>query len=249
MRPWRSQRPATATGMTDSVVDPRAAALSARQPRAIHNALQVLEAVAELGAGVTARELSQRLGLPRATTYRLVHLLVEDEYLVRTPDLSGFALGAKVAQLAHAIAPRPIPTAARHLITAARGALRGGVHVVAFAGDRVQILDEDPDFPLRDPVRLAREPEHFAAGMLLRVANGDAGSAVATARAELEELGGIRRIDDGPGLSCLAVPIRAGDGTIAGAIAFTGARHRIEDPTRVLAPLVTLARQVASYIT
>ncbi|MGB4779267.1 MAG: transcriptional regulator, partial [Microbacterium sp.] len=67
--------------------------------------------------------------------------------------------------------------------------------------------------------------------------------------AELEELGGIRRIDDGPGLSCLAVPIRAGDGTIAGAIAFTGARHRIEDPTRVLAPLVTLARQVASYIT
>jgi len=50
--------------------------LSARQPRAIHSALTLLEAVAELGAGATAREISDALGLPKATTYRLVNLLV-----------------------------------------------------------------------------------------------------------------------------------------------------------------------------
>lgn len=61
---------------------------------------------------MTARELSGHLGLPRATAYRLLNLLVADEYLVRTTDLSGFALGAKVAQLAEAVSPvacRPPP--------------------------------------------------------------------------------------------------------------------------------------------
>ena len=44
--------------------------LSARQPKAVHSALTVLEAVARLGAGASAREISRELGLPRATTYR-----------------------------------------------------------------------------------------------------------------------------------------------------------------------------------
>ncbi len=53
-------------------------AITARQPGAVHSALSVLEAVAHLGAGVTAQRLSVELGLPRATTYRLLNLLVED---------------------------------------------------------------------------------------------------------------------------------------------------------------------------
>lgn len=51
--------------MDEPVVAPT---LTARQPRAIQSALTVLEAVASLGAGVTARELSEAIGLPRATT-------------------------------------------------------------------------------------------------------------------------------------------------------------------------------------
>lgn len=53
--------------------------LRARQPKAIHSALTVLEEVARAGAGVTAREISESLGLPRATAYRLLNLLVQDE--------------------------------------------------------------------------------------------------------------------------------------------------------------------------
>ena len=102
-------------------------ALAARQPGAVHSALAVLEAVAQLGAGVSAQRLSAELGLPRATTYRLVNLLVEDEYLVRTPDLAGFALGAKVAQLAAVVAPPArLSSAARAVVAEARSTVRGG---------------------------------------------------------------------------------------------------------------------------
>lgn len=225
-------------------------ALSARQPRAIHSALTVLEAVAELGAGATARELSARLALPRATTYRLLNLLVEDEYLVRTPDLSGFALGAKVAQLAAAVSPPRVPTAARALIADARLAMRGGIHVVGFADHRLHLVDEDPDFPLSDPVRLAREPERFALGLLLLVASGDTAPAATASAAELAALGGIRRTDGPtPGYGCLAVPLRDADGAIAGGLAFSGPRHRIDDGEALVARLAPLAEQLAPFVT
>ena len=111
----------------------------ARQPKAIHSALTVLEEVARLGAGVTAQEISQSLGLPRATTYRLINLLVQDEYLVRMPDLTGFALGRKVVELAHLVAPSPPPQAVREVIAGLRSRIRGGIHLVRYEGDRVVI--------------------------------------------------------------------------------------------------------------
>ena len=226
-----------------------APSLSARQPRAIHSALTVLEAVAELGAGVTARELSTHLDLPRATTYRLLNLLVEDEYLVRTPDLSGFALGAKVTQLAAAVQPARLPTTARTLIAEARATLRGGVHVAAYTNGRLHILDEDPDFPLSDPVRLARDPEHSALGVLMLVATGGDGPAAQAAATELARLGGVTRVDGAtPGVGCLAVPLRGADGEIAGALAFAGPRHRIVDAPALVARLSPFAESLAPYV-
>jgi DNA-binding IclR family transcriptional regulator len=74
--------------------------LRARQPKAVQSALAVLEEVARCGPGVTGQQVAKNLGLPKATAYRLLNLLVQDEYLVRMPDLSGFALGRKVALLA-----------------------------------------------------------------------------------------------------------------------------------------------------
>jgi len=241
------------TGMPEARASRPQPALSARQPRAIHSALTVLEAVAELGAGVTAREISKSLELPRATTYRLLNLLVEDEYLVRTPDLSGFALGAKVAQLAAAAAaaaPTRLPTLARDMVAEARLAVRGGVHIAAYDGRRLLLLDEDPDFPFSDPVRLAREPERYALGVLMLVASGDERPAVAAAADELARLGGVRRIDGTvPGFGCVAVPLRRADGGIAGALAFSGPRHRIVDAAELVARLAPVAERVAPYIT
>ncbi|GAB2461866.1 helix-turn-helix domain-containing protein [Xylanimonas ulmi] len=120
-----------------------------RQPRVVRHALQVLECVAASGGGITAQEVSAALGLSRATTYRLVQVLVEDEYLVRLPDLRGFALGSRVAALASAPPPpaRP-PRAAREVLARLRAGLRGGVHLVRLDGQGPVVGDEDPDFPL-----------------------------------------------------------------------------------------------------
>lgn len=228
-----------------------APALSARQPGAVHSALSVLEAVAHLGAGVSAQRISAELGLPRATTYRLVNLLVEDEYLVRTPDLAGFALGAKVAQLA-AVASPPVrlSSAARSVVDDARRLLRGGVHVVLFVDRRIVVVDPDPDFPLSDQARLAREPARFALGRLLLVEDAAAtGEVVDAARADLARWGATRQSGEITSTTgCLALPIRDGAGALAGALAFSGARHRVDEPDGVLALLRPAADALAPLV-
>jgi len=72
----------------------------ARQPAAVDSAFAVLEAVARLGPGVTARELTEALPMSRASVYRIIKHLVANEYLVRTPDLRGFVIGERVRALA-----------------------------------------------------------------------------------------------------------------------------------------------------
>jgi DNA-binding IclR family transcriptional regulator len=44
----------------------------------VQSALALLQEVARAGAGVTAKEISSGLGLPPATTYRLLNLLVAE---------------------------------------------------------------------------------------------------------------------------------------------------------------------------
>lgn len=221
--------------------------LTARQPKAVHSALAVLEAVAHLGAGATAREISLELGLPRATAYRLLNLLVQDEYLVRTPDLAGFALGAKVAQLAAVAAPPArLTSAAREVVAEARSALRGGVHIVFFVDGRVSVVDADPDFPLSDEIRLAREPGRFAMGRLLAIAQGTAESA---ARKDFAELGATRQLGElAPAYGCVAVPILDGSGGFAGAVGFSGPRHRADEPSKVLSVLQPAAARLGPLV-
>lgn len=226
--------------MTEPVAAP---SLTARQPKAIHSALTVLEAVAARGAGVTARELSDALGMPRATVYRLLNLLVQDEYLVRTPDLSGFALGAKVVHLAAAAAVH-VPRAARTVLARLRGQVRGGVHLVMYVDGRIVVADADPDFPLSDETRLVREPEHYALGMLLLLERGDPG---VEAREDLERYGVARRWRGSSG--CLAAPIRDDAGALAGAVAYSGTRRRIDDPADIAPSLVAAAAELGPLVT
>ncbi|GAB92096.1 helix-turn-helix domain-containing protein, partial [Gordonia rhizosphera] len=72
------------------------------RPDAVARSLQIIEVVADMGIGTTAKEIAEQLGVPPATTYRLLNSLVAEEYLVRTADLRGFALGARLAAMVEA---------------------------------------------------------------------------------------------------------------------------------------------------
>lgn len=235
--------------MTDRAAAGGVPTVTARQPRAIHSALAVLEVVAAHGAGVTAREVSEALGYPRATTYRLLNVLVQDEYLVRTPDLTGFALGVKVAQLGAVVAPVRVPTAAREVLATTRDAVRGGVHLVLYAGAQTTVVDPDPDFPFSDAARLAREPRRFALGRLMLLERGHAAE-VPFAAADLARYGATRQIDElRVGHGCLAVPIRDGSGALAGALGFSGASRRIAQPEPLVAMLTPAAAALGPLLT
>lgn len=216
----------------------------ARQPKAIHSALAVLEEVAARGAGVTAREISDALGMPRATTYRLINLLVQEEYLVRMPDLTGFTLGRKVVQLAHLVAPSPPPRAAREVMERLRSGIRGGVHLARYDTDRIAVVDVDVDFPLSDENRIVREWDASAMGRLLLAERGVSATPTRSGRSlgaiveETRRAGFARQIDElVPGFGCLAVPIRDERGRLVASVSFAAPRSRIEDPGNVLATL------------
>lgn len=236
------------------------AEVRARQPKAIHSALVVLEEVARCGPGVTAREVSENLRFPRATTYRLLNLLVQEEYLVRLPDLSGFALGHKVVQLAGlSTLPRP-PQAVRDQLDTLRGSVRGGVHLVRYDDARLGVVDADPDFPLSNPARLTRFLDVSAMGRLLMSELRDAGNLAdsATERSGAEvarlaeetrsrgyalQVGEITR-----GYGCLAVPIRDRAGMLVAGLCLSAPKPLIETPGETLDALRSSSVRLAPLL-
>lgn len=239
--------------------------LRARQPKAIHSALAVLEEVARCGAGVTAQEVSAGLDMPRATTYRLLNLLVQDEYLVRMPDLRGFALGRKVVELAHLVAPTapaapPPPQAAREEMARMRARVRGGVHLARYDGDRISIVDPDPDFPLSDEERIVRHLDASAIGRLLLhelVSTGADWTGlverpqvdVAGLATEIARVGYARQLGElTPGYGCLVVPIRDMRGSLVAGLALSAPSVRVERPAELLDVMLDGSRRLAPLL-
>jgi DNA-binding IclR family transcriptional regulator len=215
--------------------------LTGRQPKAVQSALAILETVARTGAGVTAKEVAEELGLPPATTYRLLNLLVGEEYLVRLPDLHGFALGRKVAGLTGGNGRVPISTAAREVVAELRQHVRAGVHLVLCTPTTLRCADLDPDHPLAAPEHVERHLHASAAGKLLLAEQPDWQELVHPSRLHrLTERTVVRagELDDElrtvrargwavqagqvhEGLSCVAVPVRAPDGLLVAAVVVT----------------------------
>jgi DNA-binding IclR family transcriptional regulator len=213
---------------------------------------------------VTAQEVSENLRMPRATTYRLINLLVQDEYLVRMPDLRGFTLGRKVVELAHLVVPAPPPQAAVAVVEELRASIRGGVHLVRYESDRMRVVDADPDFPLADERRLHGELDASAMGRLLVAELLSTGTplpaaispAVRDSPARLEALcrtvaaeGRAWQLDAfTPGFGCLALPIRGPRGELVAGLTLSAPRVRIEEPGAVLGLLTEGARRLAPLL-
>jgi DNA-binding IclR family transcriptional regulator len=226
--------------------------LSGRQPRAVRSALAVLEEVVAAGPGVTAKEISAALKLPQATTYRLLNLLVGEEYLVRLPDLRGFALGRRAARLATPVVPVP-PAAARAVVEHLRGMVRWGVHLASFRGGQLTLVDADPDHPPTDAAVLARHPHASALGRLLLAEQADwralardlrgltphtvtAAAELDARLAEVARTGLARQCGEVRGeKGCLAVPVRdPATGALVAGLALCGPATRVAEPNEEL---------------
>lgn len=140
---------------------------SGQQPRAVQKALGMLEAVAHLGPGTKAKEIATFTGVPSATAYRMLNLLVAEGFLVRVPDLSGFALGRRTAELSHAATASGPSPSLHDQVEDMRTHTRYGMHVVSFNAGRLRFVDKDPDHEIIGITTLAKNIHANALGKLL----------------------------------------------------------------------------------
>jgi DNA-binding IclR family transcriptional regulator len=225
--------------------------MTGRQPKAATTALHALEEVARHGPGVTAQEIARALDVSAPTAYRLLNLLVGEEYLVRLPDLSGFALGRRAMEFvgtAASAAPQ-IPRRARTLIARFRSSTRWGVHLITYANGHLHVVDPDPDHPPHDEVFLERNMERCAVGRLLL---SDA-AATDTAQAGLPQgrhpqyaiqVGELERH-----LGCVAIAVRDEVGVLIAAIAIAGPADRMTDAVEeLLRKAAPVAQELADLL-
>jgi DNA-binding IclR family transcriptional regulator len=214
------------------------------EPAAVRKALALLEAVAQLGSGATARDISRESGIPPATAYRLLNVLVADGYLVRIADLSGFALGRRTRELAGGMAEpvpefRPVGAVVEEL----RARVRFGIFVASYADGRVRLVDRDPDHELTSEAAIRTHLHASAIGKLLLAQRPELVPAPlrpVTARtitrpdALTAELSTIRASDVARevdelrwGRSALAVPVRDRSRAVVGCLVAIGRTGRI----------------------
>lgn len=233
---------------------------SGHEPRAVQKALALLEAVARLGPGATAKDIAALTDIAPATAYRLLNLLVADGYLVRIEDLSGFALGRRTRELAGAATPEP-PADAHRILAELRAQVRFGIYLAVFGDRRIRLIDKDPDHELSGESVLTTQLHASAMGKLLLAGHPEfqphalrrvTARTITTPAALAAELRRISRtqvateVDECRiGRSAIAVPVRSPDGRVTGALAAIGKTGRltVHDPE-----LITLLGTAAARL-
>ncbi len=216
--------------------------LGGHEPRAVQRALALLESAAQLGSGATAKDIAALAGIPPATAYRLLNILVADGYLVRIADLSGFALGRRTRELAGAAA-EPTPVDNSLLLEELREQVRYGVYLASYDQGKIRLIDRDPDHELSGERTLMSALHASAIGKLLLSSRPELAASplkkitahTITDADHLElELSRIRRGEPARevdeiriGRSALAVPISDGQNSVVGSLAAIGPTGRL----------------------
>ena len=229
----------------------------------IARAMQIIEAVGDLGPGATSREIADRLDLPPANIYRLLNTLAVEEYLVRTADLRGFALGNRLNTMVHSAVTPYMSSRAQELCEKFRASVRFGVYVMHFRPATLRIVDMDPDHPLAAEHEMIRSLHASAAGKLLLAADSQwrellpptlpalTQSTVVEMRelaAQVEETRqrgyavSVEEMLDGE--ASIAVPILDVEGVVRGAVTVKGFSARLD----AITSLVPRCRELAAEL-
>jgi DNA-binding IclR family transcriptional regulator len=255
---------------------PARGAAAATSVRAIERALAVLTCFSleapELSLGV----VSQRIGLPRSTTHRLLATLLHTGFVRRATTPGCYRLGPKALTVG-SVAQRTLlvgPVVQRELDTA-RIATGETVALSTLVGDQLLMLAKsETEEALRTSLPAGKTaPAYCIAGgkaLLAELSDDDVGDLFREGFAELpttrtlrsleellSELAVIRAqgyaVDDEEwtiGLRAVAVPIRGPNGPVDYAISVCAptARMSLEELVGELAPLRRAAEEIASSL-
>ncbi|GAB3403259.1 IclR family transcriptional regulator [Schumannella luteola] len=245
----------TATPVDDVAADAPAEVVSIRPESdaggvsAIRKTFAALEFIAERG-GASAREVSQALGMPMPTVYRILGSLVDSDYLVHLKSDRRFELGYKLHRLGVSLhrqvgVPAQVKTEIARLHERAQTAAyfavyRGPDVIVAF-------VDDCPDHRRLQPLNFGmHEASHATAyGKIMLAGMTDAQRdsylevhpltpftpTTIVDRAELDArldevaLAGIawEHEEFVPGMTCAAIAVRDASGMIVGSAAISAA--------------------------
>jgi DNA-binding IclR family transcriptional regulator len=218
--------------------------------------LQVLRLLAAAPAPLPASQLAQRLGIPRASAYRLLEAMEAEGFVVRFPDEGRWGLGVATFEVGSAYLRRqPLERLARPLLRRLVRTTRHTAHLGILLGPEVlYLLVERPRRP--DPLVTAvgvRLPAHLTASgraILAHLPSEQVRAAYARAGTpvELRDLEHDRRRgwseESGlvtPGYGSVAAAVVDGTGRAIAAISVT-TREELE-------PLVPHVRAAAATLT
>lgn len=214
--------------------------------RSAGRTLRILDEVGAAPTGLTARELSGRLGLSAATVYRLLAALQERDYLVCSRHR--YLLGRAVDDLGRAVRAQLVATKeVRDILGALHEAARAPVYLTVFRGDDIAVahVADSPAHPRIGQLHVGfAEAAHTTAfGKIMLAARDDGelgeyllrhGAAALTARsitawpALREQLDEVRaqqiavEVEEYmPELACIAAPVRSAQGRTVGAVSLS----------------------------
>ena len=241
----------------------------------VEKTLAILEIVAERG-GASARDVSQALGYPLPTVYRLMQALVHAEYLVHLRGEHRFELGYKIDRLGVSLhrqigVPSPVRAEIVRLHDTAKAAgyfavYRGADVVVAFVVD-------SPAHPRLTPLSFgfhqAAHATAFGKILLSGMSEDQVGqyldvhgmapltARTITDRSDLDEhLALVSRTGIAweheefvPGMTCAAIGVRNGAGMVVGSVAISAPSGEVSSAReRVFEKLLRdAANQVSKY--
>jgi IclR family acetate operon transcriptional repressor len=205
----------------------------------ITRALRVVEAVAAMGDGVTAKAIARRLGVPLPSVYRAIGTLVDEGYLVRLQDVRGYGLGYRVTQLHRSLTDQMRPTApVRQVLHDVHVTLGAAAYLAVLRDLDVVVahVDDCTEHPRPAPMHVGEPvPPHRTAAGKAVLADLRAGPLAEIAARGADpftvgnpELCRIRaegaavEVEEyQPGTSGIAAPVHAPDGAVRGALGVT----------------------------
>jgi len=225
-----------------------------RTVQSVGRALDLLELVASAESEIALVELARRTGLQPPTAHRLLHTLVDREWIVQNPRTSRYRLSHKLVALVGTIEARTarLRVVARPHLEAVRDSTDESTNLVVLDGLAAVYVDQVPSSrPVRMFTEIGGRVPAYASGagkaMLAFQAPGVASALLAgasltpltqhtvTSQTGLErELARAR--EDGyafdneeyeSGVVCVAAPILAQDGTALAAISISGPAARL----------------------